>query len=118
MVRLSGMIVAAALALGGIGCGGKKKNVERQDPATSQTDLSGNWNDTDARLTSEALISQCFSAAWLKKFTTENGRPPKIRVRNIINKTDEHIDPQMFVKNIERAMVNGGEVEVVAQRNE
>ncbi len=116
MLRVTRIVMMGALSASLVfGCG-EKKQVQRQDPATSQTDLSGNWNDTDARLTSEALIKQCFEAPWFKKFAQSEGRPPKIRVRNIVNKTDEHIDAQIFVKNIERAMVNGGDVEVVAQR--
>ncbi|MBC7793826.1 MAG: penicillin-binding protein activator LpoB [Clostridia bacterium] len=94
--------------------GGGKRNVQRVSTNT-QTDLSGNWNDTDAKLTSEKLISDCFTSAWLDKYSKEKGRPPVVRVHGIINKTDEHIDAQVFVKNIERAMVNSGKVEVVAQ---
>ncbi len=100
--------------LGAAACGGPNQNVKRLGTDT-QTDLSGNWNDTDARLTSEALIKQCFGGAWLTKFKDEEGRPPVVRVRKIVNKSDEHIDQQVFVKNIERAMVNSGEVDVVAQ---
>lgn len=105
-------VVMAALSLVA-GCGAKR-TVSRVATDT-QTDLSGRWNDTDARLTSEALIEDCFARPWLKRFTGESGRPPKVRVRNIVNKTDEHIDAQVFVKNIERAMVNSGLVDVVAQ---
>jgi penicillin-binding protein activator len=96
---------------------GPKKQVARVSSDT-QTDISGNWNDTDARLTSEALIKDCFASAWLPKFKKENSRAPKVRVRQIVNKTDEHIDAQIFIKNIERAMVNSGEVEVLAQASE
>jgi penicillin-binding protein activator len=115
-MRLGAFFAASLLLISltaSTGCG-PKKTVARVASDT-QTDLSGNWNDTDARLTSEALINDCFSRPWLKKFTTESGRPPKVRVRTIVNKTDEHIDAQVFVKNIERAMVNSGDVEVVAQ---
>jgi hypothetical protein len=38
-----------------------------------------------------------------------------VRVRGITNKTDEHIDAQIFVKSIEAAMVNSGKVTVLAQ---
>ena len=112
--------LVAALVLGVgfsglVACGGgSKRNVSRVSTNT-QTDLSGNWNDTDAKLTSEKLITDCFSSAWLDKYTKDKGRPPVVRVHGIINKTDEHIDAQVFVKNIERAMVNSGKVEVVAQ---
>jgi len=97
-------------------CAGPSQNVQRVSSDT-QTDLSGKWNDTDAKLTSEALIGQCFSAAWLEDFKKDKKRKPVVRVRNIINKTDEHIDAQVFVKNIERAMVNSGKAKVVAQAN-
>ncbi len=106
-------VIGGLFVMGALGCG-PKKSVSRVASST-QTDLSGNWNDTDARLTSEALISDCFARPWLKRFTNDQGRPPKVRVRTIINKTDEHIDAQVFVKNIERAMVNSGLVEVIAQ---
>jgi len=62
------------------------------------------------------MIKDCVARPWLKKFTADKGRPPKIRVMKIVNKTDEHIDAQVFIKNLERAMVNGGEVDVVAQQ--
>lgn len=107
-----GMMVAVAMGLSA--CAGPSRNVQRIGTDT-QTDLSGQWNDTDARLTSEALIGQCFSAPWLGNFVGEQGRKPTMRVRSIVNKTDEHIDAQVFVKNIERAMVNSGKVKVVAQ---
>jgi uncharacterized protein (TIGR02722 family) len=109
---LNGML-AVLVTLAGAGCGGTQ--VARV-ATTTQTDLSGNWNDTDARLTSEAMIQDCFSRPWLKRFAADKGRAPKIRVMKIVNKTDEHIDAQVFVKNLERAMVNSGDVDVVAQK--
>lgn len=115
MLRARSVFIAAVLmgSTALVGCG-PKKSVARVDTGTTM-DLSGNWNDTDARLTSEALIKDCFERPWLKKFNDDKGRPPKVRVRQIVNKTSEHIDAQVFVKNIERAMVNSGSVEVVAQ---
>jgi len=109
---LLGAVVAIAM-VGATGCG-KKRSVSRVS-AKSTTDLSGNWNDTDARLTSEALIKQCFSAGWLPGFVDENDRKPGIRVRKVVNKTDEHIDAQVFIKNIEKARINSGKVRVLAQ---
>lgn len=110
----SRIICVFAVAVVALGCGGPSRNVKRLSTNTT-TDISGNWNDSDARMTSEALIKQCFGAAWLKRFKDEEGRSPVVRVRRIVNKTDEHIDAQVFVKNIERAMVNGGAVDVLAQ---
>jgi penicillin-binding protein activator len=110
---LSVVFIGSALGLSA-GCASKNRQVSRVG-ADTQTDLSGNWNDTDARLTSEALIGQAFGAAWLSDFQTEQGRKPVVRVREVVNKSDEHIDVQVFIKNIERAMVNSGKVKIVAQ---
>lgn len=105
---------ALALVCGAAACGGATRQVRRVD-AQMQTDLSGQWNDTDARLVSETLIGDCFTAAWLDDFKHEKGRKPAVRVRGVVNKTDEHIDAQIFIKNIERAMINSGRVKVLAQ---
>ena len=90
------------------------RHVTRVD-ATSETDLSGDWNDTDARMTSNAMIEQCFVSPWLTRFTEMQKRAPRIRVRGITNMSNEHIDAQVFVKSIERAMINSGKVRVLAQ---
>ena len=71
-------VLVAVMTLGA--CAGPSRNVQRVASDT-QTDLSGKWNDTDARLTSEALIGQCFSAPWLADFVQEQGRKPTMRVR-------------------------------------
>ena len=115
MHRLVALSLVAFVGFGGLAaCGGGKRKVARVSSDT-QTDLSGNWNDTDAKLTSEKLMTDAFSSAWIAEFQKAQGRKPAMRVHGIINKTDEHIDAQVFVKNIERAMVNSGKVKVVAQ---
>lgn len=97
----------------GIGCGPRQR-VARVATDTV-TDMSGNWNDTDAKLTADALIKDCFAAGWLGVFREENGRKPALRVRGVVNKSDEHIDSQVFIKSIEKAMVNSARVKVLAQ---
>jgi len=113
-VRVGWIYIVALGFVDLTGCGGPPQNVQRVN-ANSTTDLSGRWNDTDAHEVSEALIKDCFSAPWLRNFKQKAGKSPTVRVRGIVNKTDEHIDAQVFVKNIERAMVNSGEVDVVSQ---
>ncbi len=103
-----------ALLLNAMGCATVPK-VNRLAVGTD-IDLSGNWNDVDARNTAEALISECFASAWLPTFSLQHGgRSPAVRVRGVTNRTDEHIDAEVFIKNIERAMVNSGKVQVLAQ---
>ncbi len=110
--RLVLLLVGASLL--NVGCGGPTRQVKRLDTSTV-TDLSGQWNDTDARLTSEALIKECFEGGWLGDFREAHSRKPAVRVRGVVNKTDEHIDAGVFIKSIERAMVNSGKVRVLAQ---
>lgn len=105
-----GLVGACALT----SCAGSTQQIQRVD-ARKQVDLSGKWNDTDARLTADALIAECFNANWLTQFQMSQKRKPAVRVRGVVNKTDEHIDAQIFVKSIEAAMVNSGKVTVLAQ---
>ncbi len=112
-----GLILLAVVSMvATVACGGGRK-VSRVS-ANTTTDLSGKWNDTDARLTAEALIADCFGSAWLPNHLEENsGTKPAVTVGRIVNKSDEQIDGQVFTKNIERAMVNSGKVRVLAQRD-
>ena len=50
----------ALLSLGGC----STRTVKRIDPST-QTDLSGRWNDTDSRLTANTMIEQMFGNSGL-----------------------------------------------------
>ncbi|MDX1672237.1 MAG: penicillin-binding protein activator LpoB [Balneolaceae bacterium] len=93
------------------------QKVNRIDPGT-QTDLSGRWNDTDARLVAEEMISDVVSKPWLRQFNRSHDKPPVVIVGRVRNETMEHIDTEVFTKEMERAFVNTGEVTVVASREE
>lgn len=111
---MAAMRRALALVCVAAACAGPTTQVRRLD-TTTVTDLSGGWNDTDSRLTAEALIRECFASAWLPEFAEQAKRRPAVRVRGVVNKSDEHIDAQLFIKNIERSMVHSGKVAVLAQ---
>lgn len=86
--------------------------------ADTQTDLSGRWNDTDARLVAEEMISDAISKPWLDNFTQTHDAPPVTVVGRVRNETMEHIDTEVFTKEMERAFVNSGRVQVVADQAE
>jgi hypothetical protein len=93
------------------------KKVKRVSPE-EQIDLSGRWNDTDSRLVSEAMIKDCLNHPWLPQFMREEGKKPVVIVGEVRNKTTEHIAVNTFIKDLERALINSGEVRVVANAAE
>jgi uncharacterized protein (TIGR02722 family) len=92
------------------GCG---QTVTRVD-ANSVTDLSGNWNDTDSRLVAEEMIQDVLSRAWLTKYNRSHGRAPTVIVGTVRNLSHEHINTQTFIADMERELINSGDVEFVA----
>jgi uncharacterized protein (TIGR02722 family) len=94
-----------------------KKQVQRI-PEDSVTDLSGYWNDTDSRLVAEEMTGDCLSGAWKTNHWEKQREKPVVIVGVVRNKTDEHIAVETFIGDIERAMVNAGDVTVVASAEE
>ena len=83
------------------------------------TDVGDKWNDTDSRLVAEEMIEDVLSRPWLKKYyKTHSGENPVVIVSSVKNRSHEHINVKTFVRNLERALLNSGQVEFVADRNE
>ena len=98
-------------------CGGSSRKVTRV--ATDEAiDISGRWNDTDSRLTAQAMIEDVLSRPWLSDFQMKNGKKPTVIVGTIRNKSSEHIPVDVFVKDMERELINSGEVQFVASSRE
>ena len=81
-------------------------------------DLSGRWNDTDSRLVAEEMVSDSLSRPWVSDYKAENGTKPVLIVGTIRNKSSEHIETGVFVKDIERELINSGRVKFVASKIE
>ncbi len=96
------------------GCGTK---VIRKEPAEI-VDLSGRWNDSDARMAAEEMIKSCLETAWLSDFNKEKGRDPVVIVGTINNRSYEHINAMVFVEDLEQTLVNSGKVRFVASSPE
>lgn len=103
------MVLAVGLLLAG--CASVK--VDRLD-VDETVDLSGRWNDTDSRLVSEEMISDVLSRPWIDRYRAGRGKDPVVIVGSVRNRSDEHINTGTFVKDLERALINSGEVEFVA----
>jgi uncharacterized protein (TIGR02722 family) len=84
-------------------------------------DLSGRWNDTDSRLVAEEMVKDSLRRPWLVSFNRDEGRKPVVIVGLVRNKSSEHIEMEGLVNDIERELINSGEVKFVAspkQRDE
>ena len=111
MKRLLKAAVLLSLVLFVSSCGVRK--VQRIE-TTQTTDLSGRWNDSDSRLTAEELTKQVLGEKWLVRWEqANNSKRPVLIVGLIRNKSSEHIDADMFIKNIERSIINDGSVRLV-----
>lgn len=104
------MVTAVCLSA----CGTK---VTRMDEAEVK-DLSGAWNDTDSRLVSEEMIADMLQRPWVNDHRAETGQRPTVIVGEVRNLSHEHININTFVADIERAMVNSGQVDFVASSQE
>jgi hypothetical protein len=110
--NLIAMLLMLSMMLAG--CATK---VERMD-VDEVKDLSGAWNDTDSRLVSEEMIGDVLSRAWLRDFVMKQGKKPAVIVGEIRNLSHEHINVITFVSDMERELINSGEVEFVASKVE
>jgi uncharacterized protein (TIGR02722 family) len=110
-LALAVLVLATAVGAGALGCA--KRTVTRITPDTV-VDLSGRWNDSDRRVDSTAMIQDALNAPWVTQWIQKTGRKPTVIVGVIRNKTAEHIPVGTFVGDIERALVNSGQMSVVA----
>jgi hypothetical protein len=78
-----------------------------------QIDLSGKWNDTDSQMVSDEMMNLCLSDPWQGRFVDSMGRLPVVIVGTVYNRTDEHIDSNVFIKDLERAFISSGRARVV-----
>jgi len=93
------------------------RQVKRVD-VNKPTDLSGYWNDTDAQMVAEEMIKESLSNPWAEVFTAKNGRKPVVIVGPVHNRSQEHINTEVFTKSLERALINSGKVVFVAAPEE
>ncbi len=102
------LLVLLTFALAG--CATQVDRVDRDVPG----DLSGRWNDTDSRLVSEEMIDDMISRGWIQRHQGRTGSNPTVIVGDVRNLSHEHINVNTFVRDIERELLNSGEVTFVA----
>ena len=83
-------------------------------PVEAPTDSGGHWNDTDSRVTAEAMIKDALKRPWAQRFTQVTGRGPVVTVGTVLNRTHEPLNTQTFVQDLEQALMDSGQVQFVA----
>jgi hypothetical protein len=102
------LFISAALIL--ISACGRK--ITRIDPSET-SDISGRWNATDSRLVAEEMIDQINNSPWKPNFSKSKNKKPVVVVGTVYNKSHEHIDAEIFCKDLERNFVQKGSIGLV-----
>ena len=110
-------ILVVVLGFAALALAGCATQVIRKD-AAEVVDLSGRWNDTDARLVAEEMVRTCTAAQWVARFNKQKGRDPVVIVGTVTNRSHEHINANVFIEDLEMALVNSGRVRFVASKAE
>ena len=90
----------------------------KRGTAAEQTELTGKWNANDSKLVSKQMIGSMLDGRWLKKHLKKTRKEPTVIVGKFRNLSHEIINVETFVADIERAMINSGEIDFVASSNE
>lgn len=90
---------------------------EYSDPNAVEI-VDDRWNETDARVTAEKMISAMLSKPWLRAFKERNGgNRPLVIVGEVENRTDEHIDTKALSEYVTDELINSGKVRFVDAAN-
>lgn len=97
------------------GC--SSRQVKRVD--VDQTiDLSGLWNDSDSRMVAQEMIADSLARPWISQFIETYRREPVVIVGTVANRSQEHVNTEIFTKDLERSLLNSGRVKFVAASGE
>ncbi|MDR3256390.1 MAG: penicillin-binding protein activator LpoB [Endomicrobium sp.] len=107
--------VTSLLSVGLFACSGPQ--VTRVD-SHEEIDLSGYWNDIDSQQVAQEMVNDFLTNRWLDDYRMQNGRKPRIIIGTVLNKTEEHISTDTFVKDLERSLINSGKVTFVASKDQ
>ena len=65
------------------------------------------------------MITDCLNRPWYQTMLQQkNGQVPTVVIGKVRNKSHEHINVETFIKDIERALINSGKADFVANAEE
>jgi len=108
------LVVFSVLVILSCASGGNTRTVARID-SRSQTDLSGYWNDTDARQVCESLIEDLLNSPRVNQaIAAKGGKTPVVLVGKFRNDSMEQIDTTIIASVMETVIFNTGKLDFVA----
>ncbi len=81
-------------------------------------DVGGGWNDTDAQMVAQEMITDCLNGGWYNKYVTRYAKEPVVIVGTVVNNSMEHINTGVFIEEMQRALINSAKVDFVASASE
>lgn len=90
----------------------------KRGKAEDQKELSGKWNANDSRLVSKKVVGSMLEGRWVRNHLKKHHKSPTIIVGKITNLSHEIINVATFIADIEREMINSGEIQFVASSDE
>jgi uncharacterized protein (TIGR02722 family) len=97
-------------------CGGPRTGrvsgdgeVVYEDPQAEET-VTTHWGSTDLQATAESMTQSLLASRWIKDASAQ----PKIRLREVRNFTDEHIDTKGITDKIRVGLLRSGLVRFLA----
>lgn len=90
----------------------------KRGKAEDQTELSGKWNANDSRLVSKKVVDSMLEGRWVRNHLKKHQKSPTVIVGKITNLSHEIINVATFIADIEREMINSGEIQFVASSTE
>jgi len=86
----------------------------RRVSVDEEVNLGDQWSDVDSGLVSRKMVADLLTSPWIDNWREEAGHKPRLVVGRVANKSHDHLPTETFVKDLERALVNSGEVSFVA----
>lgn len=101
--------ILVLLSLFALAACANETRVEYGDPDAVETVTSA-WGSTDLQGTAEAMTQSLLDSRWISRTQA----PPKIRLREVRNLTDEHIDTKGITDKIRVKLLQSGQVRFLA----
>lgn len=109
--NLTFLVLAGFAAVSVTGCGGTKVSRVSSD---KQIDVTDNWNASDSRQVSKAMIKDMLTFPWLENWHQKKDRMPKVIIKSVRNKSHEHIPVDTFINDLKRSLLKSDKVQFVS----